>query len=84
MNRNPWLRGRSTSRAQRVVLSMTATLFLASCSQVSAMRGNISESSAMRLRYRMTISLNSVCETVTRSSCARSDAISGGTSTASP
>ena len=41
MNRNPWLRGRSTSRAQRVVLSMTATLFLASCSQVSAMRGNI-------------------------------------------
>ncbi len=41
MNRNPWLRGRSASRAQRVVLSMTATLFLASCSQVSAMRGNI-------------------------------------------
>ena len=41
MNRNPWLRGRSTSRAQRVVLSVTATLFLASCSQVSVMRGNI-------------------------------------------
>jgi OmpA-OmpF porin, OOP family len=41
MNRNPWLRGRSASRAQRVVLSMTATLFLASCSQVSVMRGNI-------------------------------------------
>jgi OOP family OmpA-OmpF porin len=41
MNRYPWLRGRSASRAQRVVLSMTATLFLASCSQVSVMRGNI-------------------------------------------
>lgn len=41
MNRNPWLRGRSASRAQRVVLSMTATLFLASCGQVSVMRGNI-------------------------------------------
>jgi outer membrane protein OmpA-like peptidoglycan-associated protein len=41
MNRTPWLRGRSTSRAQRVVLSITATLFLASCSQVSVMRGSI-------------------------------------------
>ena len=42
MNRTPWLRGRSApSRTQRVVLSLTATLFLASCSQVSAMRGNI-------------------------------------------
>jgi outer membrane protein OmpA-like peptidoglycan-associated protein len=41
MNRTPWLRGRSASRAQRVVLSITGALFLASCSQVSAMRGNI-------------------------------------------
>ena len=41
MNRTSWLRGRSTSRVQRVVLSITAALFLASCSQVSAMRGSI-------------------------------------------
>ncbi len=41
MNRAPWLRGRSSSRATRVVVAITATLFLASCSQVSAMRGNI-------------------------------------------
>ena len=41
MNRTPWLRGRSTSRVQRVVLSITGALFLASCSQVSVMRGSI-------------------------------------------
>jgi outer membrane protein OmpA-like peptidoglycan-associated protein len=41
MNRAPWLRGRSTSRAQRLVVAITSTIFLASCSQVSTMRGSI-------------------------------------------
>ena len=41
MKQTPWLRGRSTSRAMRVVVSITATIFLVSCTQVSAMRGNI-------------------------------------------